>query len=133
VERTETKSTQIQAMKRVMIVDDMESSRNVILRYFRGDFEFLIPKSEPEVMQQFKDKKPDAILLDRMLWNGRHGDDFIEAFRKENPKIIIVMVSGSPERQESLLQKGADAFFGKPVDLSRLRNYLKSKGLLSGK
>ena len=133
MERTETKSTQIQAMKRVMIVDDMESSRNVILRYFRGEFEFVIPKNEDEIMTQFREKRPDAILLDRELWNGKRGDDLLEIFRREGGKVLIAIVSGNAVGQDALLAKGADSFFEKPVDLSRLRNFLKSKGLLSGK
>lgn len=72
--------------------------------------------------------RPDAILLDMRLPDGS-GIDWIAKARKKNPEVLIIMITGHGDITSAVeaMQKGADHFFTKPVNLEELDAFLKKR------
>ncbi len=68
----------------------------------------------------------DAILLDLSLPDGK-GLDWIEKARSRYPDVPLIIITGSNDISVAVeaMQKGADNFLTKPVDMRRLAVFLK--------
>ncbi len=107
-----------QAQCRVLIADDIEDNRELLMQILRPiGFEIRLAKDGEEAVKAFEDWRPHLILMDfRMPVMDGH-----EAIRRiragaggKELRIIAVTASAMDENRQELLGIGADDFIGKP-------------------
>jgi CheY-like chemotaxis protein len=115
--------------RRVLIVEDEVSVRNMITEYLEG--EGYVPEvagSVDEARRRILDERPDAILLDLMLPD-EDGWQFLRA-RQSDPvlaAIPVLVISAAPhQRLLRAKELGADGFLSKPFDLDLLSALMRS-------
>jgi len=116
-----------EALRRVLVVDDDESVRDMISRYLGTLAELAIDTASSgwEAGLKTAHGKPHLLLLDYRLGDTT-GEKVIETIRAHDglqpqPAIVIMSAHLSPLDVERILSKGADAFLPKPFDLEALR------------
>ena len=124
----------VQKFKSVLIVDDSETNL-VLLEAILENEGWMVKttKSATLGMEIIKDDKPDLILLD-LLMPGIDGYEMLESLKsgeryKDIPVIIVSAVSDNTTRK-TCLEKGAEDYISKSVDmeqlLKRVQDVLKS-------
>jgi DNA-binding response OmpR family regulator len=76
---------------------------------------------------EVRGEKPDVIILDRMLNQGRDGMSLIKPLKLKFPEVKIVILSAinSPEEKATALDFGADDYVSKPFSLVELSARLR--------
>ena len=88
----------------------------------------------PEAIASAEEKKPGAILLDISMPGGGSGMDVMLAAKKMTPAPTIIVLTNYSSRayREKFLAAGADYFFDKSTDFTRIINVLSNLGNSSG-
>jgi CheY-like chemotaxis protein len=102
--------------RRVVIVDDDEEIRELLLRTLPADgFEILEARDGHEALALVDREAPDLLVLDWNMPNVSGGDVLAELARKERRVPVIVLTADDdPKRREIAEAHGADAFLVKP-------------------
>lgn len=114
----------------VLIVDDEDEIVDIMKVYLQkqGGYEITSASDGISALLEVGRAKPDLLILDIMI----PGVDGIEVCRRiksdASNRTVIIAVSGSSEHERRILQAGADAFMGKPIDLEKL--HFEAKRLL---
>ena len=107
-----------QAECRVLIVDDVEDNRELLVQILGpGGFEVRLAIDGEQAVEEFERWRPHLILMDyRMpVMDGREAIRQIRAMAGgEGPKIIVVTASTMDENRQELLEIGADDYISKP-------------------
>lgn len=103
----------------VLVVDDDESVRRLLVRELSPHFELIVASGYSEAMSVLRDhgRTLAAIVTDHDLGSGRSGLEVLEAARMEGLRCVRVVVSGDmdEELETRLAVTGlADAAFCKP-------------------
>jgi DNA-binding response OmpR family regulator len=79
---------------------------------------------------EVKGDAPDAVVLDRMLNNGKDGINLIRPIKQKFPqtKIIILSAINTPDEKAAALDQGADDYLSKPFSLVELSARLRVLG-----
>ncbi|MFZ4856981.1 MAG: sigma-54-dependent transcriptional regulator [Desulfuromonadaceae bacterium] len=107
---------------KVLLIEDNESTRFGFVRYFSKDgFETQEAASLSEASTALADHNFDIIVLDINLPDG-NGLDFIATVRACNPVLPIIVITGEGDIPLAVkaMQRGADNFMTKPVDIAAL-------------
>jgi two-component system chemotaxis response regulator CheY len=117
---------EIMSQKRVLVVDDMGSIRQVIMALLKASgFEAADASSGVMALQLMEHTKFDLVLSD---WNmpGMTGSELVTAIRAKNQSIPIIMVTAEADRQRVLeLQAlGVNGYLLKPFKQQALLTIL---------
>ena len=118
--------------RRVLVVDDDEAVRRMILRYLAtlGQYEVESAASGWEAGLRTAAFKPHVLLLDYRLGDTT-GLEVVKTIRAmtelHQPSILLMSAWLEPEQAEEVLAAGADAFLPKPFELEALRDLLLAK------
>jgi DNA-binding response OmpR family regulator len=117
------------AVRRVLVVEDEVSVRNMITEYLEGEhYAPEVAGSIEEARRRIAEERPDLILLDLML-PSEDGWQFLR-LRQADPllaAIPVLVISAAPhQRLLEAKELGADGFLSKPFDLDLLSALLKS-------
>ncbi|MFP4363368.1 MAG: response regulator [Spirochaetia bacterium] len=111
---------------KLLIVDDDEELNNLIKRILsrkKPDIDVLQAFDGFEAGRLLSEEKPDVIILDIDL-PGIDGHKLCRRIKEDDslgtPKIISISGLNDPQEEESILSDGADAFYGKPLDIDVL-------------
>ena len=106
-------------MKKILIVDDSESDRMIMEKYFKNDYRVLELDNGPDTLLYITKHKPDLVLLD-ILMPGIQGDEICYNLKNssDTKHIPVVFVSGMEFEQYentygSLI---ADGYLEKPLN-----------------
>lgn len=113
-------------IKTVLVDDDEEylSSMKALLE--SEGFEAFAFNSFQKMNNEFHDLEPDILILDINLPN-ESAFEFIPLLRKQkNVGLIIVSGNRSLEYRVTALEKGADAYLIKPIDIRELKALINS-------
>jgi DNA-binding response OmpR family regulator len=119
--------------KRILVVDDEETIREVVSRYLvRGGFQVIEAADGFEALDAIKDNPPDLIVLDLML-PGIDGLTLTQHLRQDRQvPIIMLTAKGEPGDRIRGLDLGADDYITKPFSpqevVSRVRAVLRRSG-----
>ncbi len=113
----------------VLIVDDETDILDLLetlLKSANAGLEIAKAQSGVEALLMIGERKPDLLILDLMM-PGMNGYEVCSKLRS-NPgtrNIRIVAISGDhdPIVRQQILEKGADLFFNKPIDLEYFRSH----------
>jgi len=111
--------------KKLLIVDDEDSIRHAVKRYFaqRGyQVDCARELEEAEALATFN--RYDVVILDLSLRDhcGMEGLEILRYIRRLHPRtrMILFTAHGSPELEREAFRRGCDAFVHKPKPLPEL-------------
>jgi phosphoserine phosphatase RsbU/P len=116
----------------ILIVDDEELNRDGLARRLqRHDYEVAVAKSGPEAIELLGERRFDLVLLDLMM-PGMNGLEVLNFLRRVDSlvdlPIIMVTARGESEDMVEALERGANDYITKPLDmpvvLARIRTQL---------
>jgi len=114
---------------RILVVDDDETIRTT-MKAILEDEGYLVDLASTgkEAIQKTQDKNYNVALLDIRLPD-MEGVELLKLMKDNIPKTRKIMVTGYPSMQNAIsaLNKNADAYLLKPVDVEKLLNTVKEQ------
>jgi two-component system response regulator AtoC len=108
-------------MATVLLIDDTPEVTAVLGAFFeRAAHQVVRAHSGEHGIEAYQRTRPDLVLLDLQLPD-MSGFDVLERIREHEPVVIIVTGHGDIPLAVQALQRGAENFLTKPVDLDHLR------------
>jgi two-component system, cell cycle response regulator DivK len=103
--------------KRILIVEDSELNRDLLVQIFEEVYDFELASDGAEAVRLAAETQPDLILMDIGLPE-MSGLDAVRAIRASGAGTPIVAVSSHvmPGERDQALEAGCDDFVGKPID-----------------
>ncbi|MEF3312008.1 response regulator transcription factor [Paenibacillus sp. GYB004] len=117
-------------MKTILVVEDDDNIREVILSYLASEgYRTLEAESGRLALDQIRDRHVDLVVLDLMLPDG-DGEQVCETIRGRSPVPILMLTAKTSHRNRLLgLSLGADDYMTKPFDplelIARVRAILR--------
>jgi two-component system NtrC family sensor kinase len=109
------------ADRRILIVDDESSVREMFATWLRENFECKIATSADEALACLA-VDSYAVVISDMMMPGRNGVELLREIAVKYPETAVIMVSGvdRPQRIRDALRVGAADYLTKPCDLDVL-------------
>ncbi len=114
---------------RILIVDDDDTIRSTMKAILEDEgYEVDLAASGKEGVQKAKDTSYNIALLDIRLPD-MEGVELLKLMKPAVPRTRKIMVTGYPSTQNAIeaLNKNADAYLIKPVDIEKLLNTIKEQ------
>lgn len=127
VEKGYMMSKQISAL----IIEDEENIRNILEYNLKSDgFEVILAEDGPTGLELAREKKPDVILLDWMMPE-MDGLEVLSELKKDTqtkniPAFMLTVENTSCDIGQAIIE-GAEGYFTKPFDQTKLGQTLKSR------
>lgn len=117
-------------MSKILIIEDEETIRRVLVKILteeNKDYQVVEASDGLSGVELFKTEDFDLILCDIKMPK-MDGVEVLEAVKKINPEIPIVMISGHGDLDTavSTMRLGAFDYISKPPDLNRLLNTIRN-------
>jgi DNA-binding NtrC family response regulator len=112
-------------MKRILIVDDEQGTRDSLQAIFSGLYELVLVAKAEEAREEIARSHFDLMILD-IIMPGINGIAFLREVRETFPQIPVVMISAS-HHEETIQQARelkATGFVCKPFDVHALRQFV---------
>src|SRR5919204_275570 len=108
-------------MTRLLIVDDDTNLRHTLGYAFRQEgFEVITAADGEQALSNFRQSRPDLVILDVML-PGRDGFDVARSLRRESDVPVIMLTARDSELDKVVgLEIGADDYLAKPFSTREL-------------
>jgi two-component system chemotaxis response regulator CheY len=106
-------------MKKILIADDSMFMRMTLKNTLPKEYEIIEAASGAEALEQFKEQKPDLVLLDIVMPGGEEeGLDVLRKIMKSDTKACVVMISavGQDAIIDQCKKLGAKDYIVKPFD-----------------
>jgi signal transduction histidine kinase/CheY-like chemotaxis protein len=111
----------------VLLVEDDPSTALLYDKYMKGTgFQLLVARDPEQARRLLEEFRPVAIVLDLVFPNGTQWSFLDELKQNEQTRsipVIVASVVNEPERGKAM---GADEYFVKPIDRSRLLDALRN-------
>lgn len=115
-----TKTTFPHAQKRVLVVDDDASVREMLTRVLAGEgYQALSAANGDEALNIAQTTRIDLVLLDLNM-PGKSGWDTFEKLTTENPFLAIIIITARPNQLFTAVSSGVGALLEKPLDFPKL-------------
>jgi DNA-binding NtrC family response regulator len=114
---------------RIIVVDDDESIRKTMKAILEDEGYIVdLAESGKEAIQKTNDQKYNLALLDIRLPD-MEGIELLKSMKESIPRTRKIMVTGYPSMQNAIgaLNKNADAYLVKPVDVEKLLETVKEQ------
>ena len=82
-----------------------------------------------EGLELFKRRKPDLILLDLMLPEGKSGIDILRRIRQEDPSVPVIIITAKTTEIDEVvgMEMEADDYITKPFSMAVLKSHIKRR------
>jgi CheY-like chemotaxis protein len=117
--------------KRILIVEDVEDNRELLVQFFQDQYEIFEAADGQEGIAMAERLRPDLILMDLSLplIDGWQATSTLKAdARTSDIPIVAISAHAMVGDEEKALQAGCNAYLSKPVDFNELdrvvRQYL---------
>lgn len=111
----------------ILVVDDNRSILAALKMLLSSYFDKVITLASPnQIKSKIKEEKIDIVLLDMNfsagINNGNEGLFWLSEIRKENPEVIVILITAYAEIELAIkaMKEGATDFIVKPWDNARL-------------
>ncbi len=114
---------------RILVVDDDETIRKTMKAILQDEgYDVDLAASGKEAIHKSEDKLYNVALLDIRLPD-MEGVELLELLKEGVPRTRKIMVTGYPSMQSAIsaLNKKADAYLLKPVDIEKLLSTVKEQ------
>ena len=115
--------------KRILVVDDDETIRTTMKAILEDEGYIVdLAGTGKEAVQKTREKSYNVALLDIRLPD-MEGVELLKLMKDSVPRTRKIMVTGYPSMQNAIsaLNKNADAYLLKPVDLEKLLNIVSEQ------
>jgi CheY-like chemotaxis protein len=119
------------AKKTILVVDDTEFNRDLVVQLLEDDYEIIIAENGAEALQKSEEKRPDLILMDlgMPIMDGWECTRRLKANDDLRHIPIIAVTSHAMVGDEIEARKaGCDDYLPKPIDedllIKKVRKYL---------
>jgi len=105
--------------KKILIVDDSLFMRNILKDNLPNKYEIVEASTGSEAKEQFKNEKPDLVLLDIIMPEGEEeGITVLKHIKGIDPNVKVVMITavGQDTIVEECKKHGANDYIVKPFD-----------------
>lgn len=85
------------ARKRILVVDDDESIRAMLVRILSPPYDVVPVASGAEALDEIRRQRPDLVVLDLRM-PGMDGWEVVERLEREGPDVWILLLSGEEAR-----------------------------------
>ncbi len=111
----------------LLIVDDEPTLRETLVENFEQDgFRVVAAADGPEALRQFREEKPDLVVLDLMLPE-MSGVEVCRIIRQESEVPILMLTAKDSEIDKVVgLELGADDYVTKPFSLRELQARIRA-------
>ncbi|MFN8378007.1 MAG: hybrid sensor histidine kinase/response regulator [Anaerolineae bacterium] len=121
---------------RVLVVDDDHATRALLSQVFSATSEVITVGNGPDALRVLSEQPIDVVLLDIMM-PVMSGLDVLEAIRRDETlvELPVILISARSTQKDVVegLQRGANDYISKPIDLAvaraRVNTQLKLKRL----
>jgi len=112
--------------RKVLIVDDDEILRSELREFLEGENVIEAESGEGALNILRRVNDIGVVILDVMM-NGISGLDVLIAIKKDNPKLIVIIVTGTGSKDTAIeaLKGHADDYIEKPIDAQRLKSIVE--------
>jgi DNA-binding NtrC family response regulator len=118
----ESRTAPERSLGRILVVDDDPSVVSILTKYF-SDAGYSVDAAAHggDALIAVSQYQPDVVVLD-ILMEGLNGVQVLEQIRSLDPKIRVIMITGSGDAsfKPTAMSMGAFAYVSKPVSLERL-------------
>jgi DNA-binding response OmpR family regulator len=114
-------------MVRILIIEDDEEMRALLKDSLVEDgIEFDSAENGSEAIQKLAEEPFDLVITDIRM-PGLTGLDILPGIKKLQPEICVIVVTafGSEEVRRKCFDRGATAYFEKPINMSELRTFIQ--------
>ncbi len=122
---------------RILVVDDDDALRSIFVQLISATHNTFGVENGEKAVEIAQRESFDLAFVD-MLMPGMDGLDTMRALKKNNPEMIVAIITGYgySERIEQALKEGALAHLQKPIPFEVIRNIIdeqeKTRGQKSG-
>ncbi len=116
-----TKASKMPAMANILIVDDDDAVRGILLDLLSERYDCNTASTAEEAFQYLEIEKYDAILTD-IAMPDLTGVDLLKRIQLKDLDTPVILISGKNDEQdpEALLKLGAFAYLHKPFSLDEI-------------
>ncbi|MCK4617433.1 response regulator [Candidatus Aerophobetes bacterium] len=114
-------------MKTILVADDDKHVRLLLETELTLEgYRVILARNGLEVLKRMKEESPDLLILDIKM-PGMHGLQVLEAIRKENKKLPIIICTAYEKMRDdyTVWASRVAGFLVKPFDLSHLKVIIK--------
>jgi len=115
--------------KKVLVVEDVEDNRELLVQYFRDVYDVYEARDGRECIELAEKVRPDLILMDLSLpvLDGWQAASALKAdARLKGIPIIAVTAHAMVGDDTKALSAGCDAYISKPIDFVELEKVMKN-------
>ncbi len=113
--------------KKILVVDDESHIRMLYQEELQATgFEVALSDGREPIMKVIEREKPNVVVLDIKLGGSVTGLDLLQTIRAENTTLPVVLSSAFESFQHDLKSIAADAYCVKSIDLTNLKETIKS-------
>jgi DNA-binding NtrC family response regulator len=112
-------------MKKILIADDSEDIRNLLVMALKNDYELETVADGIAAFNKISVNPYDLLITDYEM-PGLNGLELIQKALALNPDLPIIIMTGDAEAVPRLRQSGARACFKKPLDFAQLKIAIKN-------
>lgn len=113
--------------QRILIIDDDEASCRTLQLHLRSQgLEVALAHSVDEGLHAARKYNPDMIILDIRM-PGKSGIDGLPEFKSTFPGVHVIMITAFHDMESTIqaMQRGADDYIHKPIDIDELDKVVK--------
>ncbi|MCA1634767.1 MAG: response regulator [Acidobacteria bacterium] len=105
-------------MTSLLIVDDDETIKDVLLEMFSGQHLCHTAATAEEALEQLESHEYDVVITD-IAMPGMGGEHLLGFIKTYNPRTRVIFITGSSDKQNAgrLMAKGAVGYLVKPFNL----------------
>ncbi len=110
-------------MKTILVADDDEDIRELLETELGLEgYNVILASTGSEALRKIKDETPDLLILDIKMPD-MHGLEVLEALRKEDRKLSVIICSGYEKMRDdyTVWASRVAGYLTKPIDLNKLR------------
>jgi len=108
---------------KVLIVDDDEILRSELRDFLDGE-EVIEAESGEGALNILRRVNDIGVVILDVMMDGISGLDVLTAIKKNNPKLVVIIVTGTGSKDTAIeaLKGHADDYIEKPIDVKKLKN-----------
>ncbi len=111
--------------KKIMIVDDEDAIRLLYKEEFEEDgYDIVAYENGQDALDAFKKENPDIVILD-IAMPGMSGLDVLGKIKEMSPSTPVIMSTAYSHYKEDFYTWAADAYIVKSPDLAQLKDKVK--------
>lgn len=114
--------------KKILVVDDELHIRMLYQEELQAEgYDVATSDGRSDIMDLVNREKPDLVILDiKLVGNPKTGLDLLQEIRANNTSLPVILSSAYDAFQHELKSIAADAYVVKSVDLTILKNTIKT-------